>query len=223
VTVRSWQADQRQVSIGRGAVSYLEVHENYNPGWAATLNGQRLTPVRLDGWQQGFLVPAGAGGTITLTFRPAGTYHLALVASLFAAAILLAIAAWSFTRRRRGAGRDAGHSGAPPARNGPRWLSVLAVTALIFVAGGPLALAVPVLAGVAGRVRLPVLAFGAMVASGLLAAVRPFGTGLLGPFGWPAQACALLALAAALIAGSTWTPKTPGTSGTSGTVGEEDG
>jgi arabinofuranan 3-O-arabinosyltransferase len=231
VTIRSWQPDQRRLSIGRGAASYLEVHENYNPGWAAALNGQRLTPVRLDGWQQGFLVPAGAGGMITLTFRPAATYHLALVASLFAAAILLAVAAWSFTGRRRGAGRDAGHRGAPPARNGPRWLSVLAVTALIFVAGGPLALAVPLLAVplLAGRVRLPVLAFGAMVASGLLAAVRPFGTGLLGPFGWPAQACALVALAAALIAGSTGAPKTvgtpgnPGTSGTSGTVGEEDG
>jgi arabinofuranan 3-O-arabinosyltransferase len=203
VTIRSWQPDQRLLGLGAGAASYLEVHENYNLGWAATLNGQRLTPVRLDGWQQGFLVPAGAGGMITLTFRPAATYHLALVASLLAAALLLAIAAWSFTgRRRRGAGRDAGHSGAPPARYTPRWLSVLAVTALIFVAGGPVALAVPVLAWLAGRVRLPVLAFGAMAASGLLAAVRPFGTGLLGPFGWPAQACALVALAAALVAGT---------------------
>jgi hypothetical protein len=44
----------------------------------------------------------------------------------------------------------------------------------------------------------PVLAAGGMLASGLLSAVRPFGTGLLGPFGWPAQACALVALAAAL-------------------------
>ena len=240
VTIRSWQADQRRVSIGSGAASYLEVHENYNPGWAAALNGQQLTAVRLDGWQQGFLVPAGAGGMITLTFRPAATYHLALVASLLAAAILLAVTAWSFTRRRRGAGRDAGHSGAPTARNGPRWLSVLAVTAVIFVAGGPVALAVPLLAVpqlagpllagpllavplLAGRVRLPVLAFGAMVASGLLAAVRPFGTGLLGPFGWPAQACALVALAAALIAGSTGTPRAvgePGAVGESGSAGE---
>jgi hypothetical protein len=69
------------------------------------------------------------------------------------------------------------------------------------VAGGPVVLVVPPLVWLAGRVRLPVLAFGAMVVSGLLAAVRPFGTGLIGPFGWPAQACALVALAAALIAG----------------------
>jgi hypothetical protein len=38
-----------------------------------------------------------------------------------------------------------------------------------------------------------------MAASGLLSAARPFGAGLLGPFGWPAQACALTALAAALV------------------------
>ena len=37
-----------------------------------------------------------------------------------------------------------------------------------------------------------------MVASGLLSAVRPFGGGLLGSFGGSAQACALIALAAAL-------------------------
>jgi arabinofuranan 3-O-arabinosyltransferase len=231
VTIRSWQPDQRRLSIGSGTASYLEVHENYNPGWAATLNGQQLTAVRLDGWQQGFLVPAGAGGMVTLTFRPAATYHLALIASLLAVAILLAVTAWSFTRRRRGAGRDAGHSGAPPARTGPRWLSVLAVTAVIFVAGGPVALAVPLLAVpqlaavplLAGRVRLPVLAFGAMVASGLLAAVRPFGTGSLGPFGWPAQACALVALAAALIAGSVGTRRTVGEPGSAGEPGSVRG
>jgi hypothetical protein len=45
---------------------------------------------------------------------------------------------------------------------------------------------------------LPLVAFAGMVASGLLSAVRPFGAGPLGPFGGPAQACALVALAAAL-------------------------
>ena len=225
VTVRSWQPDQRRLGIGPGAASYLEVHENYNPGWAAALNGQALTPVRLDGWQQGFVVPAGAGGTITLTFRPAAAYHLVLVASMLAVVILLALMAWSFLGRRRGgAGRDEeGSQLAVPAglrrpggewrRQSRAWLGLLAVTALIFVAGGPVALAVPLLAGLAWLPRrapgwpaardpaqwLPMLAFAGLVAAGLLSAVRPFGQGLLGPFGWPAQACALVALAAALM------------------------
>ena len=227
VTIRSWQPDQRQLSIGRGAASYLEVHENYNPGWAGTLNGQQLTPVRLDGWQQAFVVPAGAGGTVTLSFRPTATYHLVLVASLLAVALLLAITAWSFigrgARRPEGpAGAAAGAppagappagappAGAPPAGHARAWPTVAAVAALIFVAGGPVALAVPVLAWLAWRPRrvpgrtapgtwLAWVAFAGLAASGLLSAVRPFGEGLFGPFGWPAQVCALVALAAALI------------------------
>ncbi len=213
VTIRSWQPDQGQLSIGQGAASYLEVHENFNPGWAAALNGQPLTPVRLDGWQQGFVVPAGAGGTITLTFRPAATYHLALVASLLAAAILLALTAWSFLAAGQGGATMMGAAG-ERRRRGRGWIGVVGVTAVILVAGGVVALVVPVLAWLAGRVRLPVLAFGAMAASGLLAAVRPFGTGLFGPFGWPAQACALVALAAALIAGSVGASGRAGAPGT---------
>jgi arabinofuranan 3-O-arabinosyltransferase len=229
VTVRSWQPDQGRLSIGRGAASYLEVHENFNPGWAAALNGKALTPVRLDGWQQGFVVPAGAGGTITLTFRPAATYHLALLASLLAVAILLALTAWSFLAAGQG-GATMMRPGGERRRRGRGWIVVVSVTALILVAGGVVALVVPVLAWLAGRVRLAVLAFGAMVASGLLAAVRPFGTGLLGPFGWPAQACALVALAAALIAGSVGAPGTtenpgtteaPGVAEASGVAGED--
>ena len=218
VAIRSWQPDQDRLSIGRGAAAYLEVHENYNPGWAASLTGQPLTPVRLDGWQQGFVVPAGAGGTITLTFRPAATYHVALIASLLAVAILLALTAWSFLAVGQGGGTMMG-AGGERRRQGRAWIGVVSVTALILVAGGVVALVVPVLAGLAGRVRLPVLAFGAMVVSGLLAAVRPFGTGLLGPFGWPAQACALVALAAALIAGSVGAPRNAEASGTAGDPG----
>jgi arabinofuranan 3-O-arabinosyltransferase len=232
VTIHSWQPDQGRLSIGRGAASYLEVHENYNPGWAAALNGQALTPVRLDGWQQGFVVPAGAGGAITLTFRPASTYHLVLIASLLAVAILLALTAWSFLADGQGSATTM-DTGGERRGQGRAWIGIVGVTALILVAGGVVALVVPVLAWLAGRVRLPVLAFGAMVTSGLLAAVRPFGTGLFGPFGWPAQACALVALAAALIAGSVGAPRraeapgsaeAPGTaeaSGPSGPSGED--
>ncbi len=250
VTIRSWQPDQQQLTIGPGAASYLEIHENDNPGWAATLNGRQLTPVRLDGWQQAFIVPAGAGGPVTLTFRPAATYHLVLIASILAVALLLALAAWSFLTPRR---RTARPPDAEPMDvalyplfsvesgihrlAGRSWPGILAIAALIFVAGGPLALAVAALACGAcqawpplhapndpavpkdpvalapvapvapkaptapndSATRLALLAAGAMVASGLLSAVRPFGQGLFGPFGWPAQACALVALAAALL------------------------
>ncbi|HJY04483.1 MAG TPA: hypothetical protein VJ351_27060, partial [Streptosporangiaceae bacterium] len=232
VTIHSWQPDQGRLSIGQGSASYLEVHENYNPGWAAALNGQALTPVRLDGWQQGFVVPAGAGGTIALTFRPASTYHLVLIASLLAVVILLALTAWSFLADGQGSATTM-DTGGERRGQGRAWIGIVGVTALILVAGGVVALVVPVLAWLAGRVRLPVLAFGAMVTSGLLAAVRPFGTGLFGPFGWPAQACALVALAAALIAGSVGAPRraeapgsaeAPGTaeaSGPSGPSGED--
>ena len=241
VTIRSWGPDSQRLSVGPGMVSYLEVHENYNPGWAATLNGRPLTPVNLDGWQQAFIVPNGPGGTITITFRPAATYHLVLAVSILVGALLLALAAWSFlparrrparrttarrtTARRRPARRSTARRSTArrrpvasmdvaPHRFGTgatrTWPGVLAVTALIFVAGGPVALAVPVLACLAwlplrrpGRAPdpaawLPWIALAAMIASGLLSAVRPFGQGLFGPFGSLAQACALVALAAAL-------------------------
>ena len=216
VTIRSWQPDQRRLGVGPGAVSYLEVHENYNQGWIATLGGRELAPVRLDGWQQGFVLPAGPGGTVTLSFRPAASYHLALVISLAAIVLLLALTGWSFLSRR-GRSRPDGSWPAPggaalavPVRTWRAWLGLLGVTALVFAVGGPVALAVPVLAWLgwlaarrlASLPALAILAFAGMTVSGLLAAAQPSGSGLLGTFGGPAQACALVALAATLIPGA---------------------
>jgi len=217
VAIGSWQPDQRRLTIGPGPASYLEIHQNYNTGWVATLNGRMLTPVRLDGWQQGYVVPAGAGGTIALTFRPTAAYHLCLAASLLAIIVLLALAVWPvrmrfLTRFRPGTGSGQVASSAwPPSASpaGPghasrraRWLGAVGVLVLIFVAGGPVVLAVPVLAYLAWRrpYWLPALALTGMTASGLLvtAAAQPTGGGL-GAFGAPAQACALVGLAAALM------------------------
>jgi hypothetical protein len=90
--VLGWQPDSRAVSIGPGAASYLEVHQNANPGWTATLNGRSLASTRLDGWQQAFIVPAGAGGVITMTFAPATLYHIGLALAVLAILGLLAVA-----------------------------------------------------------------------------------------------------------------------------------
>jgi arabinofuranan 3-O-arabinosyltransferase len=213
VTISSWQSDQRRLTVGPGTSAYLEIHENYDKGWTASLNGRSLQPVRLDGWQQGFVVPAGAGGAITLTFGPARVYHIGLLASLGGVLLLLVAAAWTVPRRLRRTSRlsppvqpspvQPSLVQGPSAGAGAWWLSVLGIAALVFLAGGLVALAVLVLAGVAyWRPRwLPAVAFAGMAASGLLAASGrlPEGSSALGPFSAPAQVCALVALAAALL------------------------
>ncbi|HYX59542.1 MAG TPA: alpha-(1-_3)-arabinofuranosyltransferase family protein, partial [Streptosporangiaceae bacterium] len=103
--VGTWGAERRAVAIGPGGLSYLEVHQAANPGWTATLNGHLLTPVTLDGWQQAFVLPAGVGGTVVMTFTPAGGYHWLLAGSVLALCVLITAAAWPPRRgpRRRAA------------------------------------------------------------------------------------------------------------------------
>ncbi|MGN6795540.1 MAG: alpha-(1-_3)-arabinofuranosyltransferase domain-containing protein, partial [Streptosporangiaceae bacterium] len=48
VRVVAWNQEYRQVRVGPGAASYLELHQNENAGWTATMNGKTLRPVRLD-------------------------------------------------------------------------------------------------------------------------------------------------------------------------------
>ena len=274
--VLSWGADNRQLRIGPGPRSYVEIHENANPGWTATLNGRKLAPATLDGWQQAFIAPAGSGGTITLTFTPDGVYHAGIVVSAIALAILAILAAglgWPLRRRerarRRAAGRgppgpghlDTGPPGVPAlvlrpasapastpasavgnppvqkamrsspdsvqirsatpkapgahrrtagpgrtarARPGRQWLILLPLAAVIFAVGGPIVIAVPVLA-LAGRWSarmLSAVAIAAMLTAGLIAATATSPTTLGdGSFSAAAQAAALIALTAALMPG----------------------
>src|SRR5207248_253070 len=90
--VGTWGAEYRTVAIGPGGLSYLEVHQAANPGWTATMNGHRLTPVALDGWQQAFVLSAGAGGTVVMTFIPAAGYHWLLAGSVLALCVLITAA-----------------------------------------------------------------------------------------------------------------------------------
>jgi arabinofuranan 3-O-arabinosyltransferase len=196
--VGTWGAEHRTVAIGPGGLSYLEVHQTANPGWTATLNGHLLTPVTLDGWQQAFVVPAGAGGTVVMTFTPAGGYHWLLAGSALALCVLIAAAAWPPRRRPRGPA-----SGGPAAGLAGPWLAAVAAALVLALAGGLVAIADPVviLLGWWRRAWVPWLAFGAMcVAGGLVIAQLSHGAQPgFGPFGWPAQAAALIALAAALV------------------------
>ncbi|PZS37647.1 MAG: DUF3367 domain-containing protein [Pseudonocardiales bacterium] len=204
--VLSWQPEHRSLRIGPGPASYVELHQNANPGWVATLGGQPLTGVQLDGWQQGFVVPSGRGGIVTLTFAPATFYHLWIILSALAVVALLAVAIRP--GRTPPFGPEAApsrgwYAGIPPAMlAGIRaWAGLGALGVLILAVGGPVAVAVPILAGLAWRWPrwLPLLACAGLLAAGVLTAlaVNPAAIGS-GAFGAPAQACALIALAAAL-------------------------
>jgi arabinofuranan 3-O-arabinosyltransferase len=292
VRVLSWSDDDRSVRIGPGAQSYVEIHENFNAGWEATLDGRPLTALALDGWQQAFLVPAGPGGLIKLKYTPATIYHVTLIAAGVALVVLAVIAILPDRRRDRrrdrrarrrdarqrrrdarrdrrpepwepepepeqqepgpwqpepwrpvpwepqpwqaapwepgqqretsgvshlaGATGDASHPDGgrvtrrPGGLSGPRtWIMPVARMVAVFIplavviglAGGPMMVAVPVLACVAcWRPHwLPWVAFGAMLLTGVVSATGHPTTMGSGAFSGLAQACALVALTAALI------------------------
>ncbi|CAL9436281.1 alpha-(1-_3)-arabinofuranosyltransferase domain-containing protein [Streptomyces sp. enrichment culture] len=194
--IRDWLGDRREVTVGSGAASYLTTYENHNDGWKATLNGEELTPVRLDGWQQGWRIPAGEGGTVKLSYEPSTTYEAALIGSGAGVAVLVGLVLW----RRRAENPDAPQ----PVPLAPGfWLGTVALTLAAAVVAGWFALLVPVLALLAHRrhALLVPLALASFTAAGLAAATgagEPVAEGH-GAFGRAAQLLALLALFAALV------------------------
>ncbi|MFF0199624.1 alpha-(1-_3)-arabinofuranosyltransferase family protein [Streptomyces sp. NPDC005017] len=211
--IEDWLGDRREVTVGSGAASYLTTYENHNDGWKATLNGRELTPVRLDGWQQGWRVPAGPGGTVQLSYEPSGTYEAALIGSGVGIAVLIGLALW----RRRAENPDEPQPAAPAPGV---WLGTVALTLVAVVVAGWFALLVPPLALLAHRrhtVLVP-LALACLTVAGIAAATgagRPVADGD-GAFGPAAQLLALVGLFAALVSVREPGPAPGGGSGVPG-------
>jgi len=79
--------------------SLVVVAQNAGAGWSAELvaeNGTAipLEPLVVDGWQQGFVVPAGDAGVLTAQFEPDRPYRLGLGLGLLALLGLLAAGLW---------------------------------------------------------------------------------------------------------------------------------
>jgi len=194
--IRDWLGDRREVTVGSGAASYLTTYENYNDGWKATLNGKELTPVRLDGWQQGWQIPSGAGGTVKLSYEPSTTYEAGLIGGGVAVAALAGLVLW----RRRSVNPDEPQP-VPPLPG--MWLGLVALTLVGIVIAGLFALLVPALALLARRrhTLLVPIAFLALAGAGVAAAT---GAGSPvsadeGAFGPAAQLLALIGLFAGLV------------------------
>ncbi len=93
VRVLSWTAARRQVDIG-GATGdrVLVVPESVNPGWIATgPDGHRLRPITVNGWQQGWVVPAGISGQVTLRFPLDTPYRIGLFGGLALLVVLVGL------------------------------------------------------------------------------------------------------------------------------------
>ncbi|MCI3269914.1 DUF3367 domain-containing protein [Streptomyces cylindrosporus] len=196
LTIRDWLGDRREVSVGSGDAMYLTTYENYNDGWKATLNGKELTSVRLDGWQQGWRIPAGAGGTVKLSYEPATTYEGGLIGGAVGLAVLIGLVVW----RRRAENPD------PPQPVPPLpglWLGTVVLTVVGVLIAGWFALLVPALALLAYRrhALLVPIAFVALAGAGIAAATgagEPVGAGE-GAFGHAAQLLALIGLFAGVV------------------------
>jgi arabinofuranan 3-O-arabinosyltransferase len=126
----AWAPDRREVRAAASATSrVLVIPESINPGWVARTNtGARLTPVAVNGWQQGWVVPAGNPGTITLTFATNSLYRVGLAVGLALLPVLAMLALWR-TRRR-----PANDPPAVPWTPGP-WAAVAVLTAGTVIAG----------------------------------------------------------------------------------------
>lgn len=97
----TWTSSSRTLFVSARQRSYLEVAQNFNAGWQASLAGRTLQPVQLDGWEQGWLLPAGTRGTLTLTYKPQKLYTDALIGGLAALVVMMGIAFVPLRRRRR--------------------------------------------------------------------------------------------------------------------------
>jgi arabinofuranan 3-O-arabinosyltransferase len=156
--IMTWTSSRRVVRVTASTRSYLVVNENFNPGWRAVIDGRQLRAVRLDGWKQAWLLPAGTAGVVTLTYPPNAIYQGAILAGLSALALALFVAGgpWGWARRRTAspAGVAAPTPAAPSGRR-PLRRTIVRVMAGLVVASG-LALAGLWLGGYPGAVLLPV-------------------------------------------------------------------
>ncbi|SQI35853.1 Domain of uncharacterised function (DUF3367) [Rhodococcus coprophilus] len=144
-----WSAALRELTVPASDEDRLVViPESTNVGWTArSADGLDATPVVVDGWQQGWILPAGAESTLTLEFTTDRWYRLGIFGGLALLLPLFALALWPLSRRR---GSDPGPASRTWRSPAVAFAGVLA--AAVVVAGG--AGAAVVVLGAAGLVAV---------------------------------------------------------------------
>ena len=72
--------------------SAVVIGQSYDARWSATLNGKALpAPTTIDGYSTGWILPAGAQGTVEMRFAPQRWANVALIVTLLTLAAIAAI------------------------------------------------------------------------------------------------------------------------------------
>lgn len=77
----------------------LVVRANENDGWRATVDGKELTPVTVDGWQQGWSFEEPSAERVALEYMPDRLYRAGLLGGVVAFGLLLLAIGWWPDRR----------------------------------------------------------------------------------------------------------------------------
>ncbi|MCY4726191.1 alpha-(1-_3)-arabinofuranosyltransferase family protein [Nocardioides sp. STR2] len=179
-------ADSRTAVAPDGS-AVLAFRENGNRGWTADRDGVGLTPVRVDGWQQGWLLDEGGTGAVVETYAPETAYRWGLAIGLGTGLLLLALVLFWW---RRPPGDDPPAVGAASIHPWTWSVGAFAVTGLL---AGWAGVAVLVATWVAWRllsarrladVRDVALASMVVIAS-FFYLVRPWGQDWAGASAWP--------------------------------------
>ncbi|MCU7728045.1 alpha-(1-_3)-arabinofuranosyltransferase family protein [Actinoplanes sp. KI2] len=158
LSIDRWQPDRRRVTLAPWATErVLVLRENTNAGWQARIGGHVLRPIVIDGWQQGWIIPAGWSGAVTIDFAPDQPYRAGLIGGALLAGLVLLAAILPMGRAPAtpGAPATTNSSGAQVAPTEPigrrrRWKdgSLMVLGAVFLVVAGGYAAAACALAGI---------------------------------------------------------------------------
>ncbi|MEU4389395.1 alpha-(1-_3)-arabinofuranosyltransferase [Kribbella sp. NPDC023855] len=199
MTLEVPQADEQSV---------LAVGQNFSTGWEAyDGTGRKLVPLRVGGWQQGWILPAGPEQVVTARFTPDRDYRAGLLVGLILFLVVVGLAIFA----RLGLSRRSAHRLREGRPVGPLVASVLAVAAGTFMAGWiglAATLVAAVLAWILDGRRLVLIAVvvGVVLLGSLVAAVQPWPDGGAGLTSGLVQSSILFGCALALL--SRPTPET---------------
>ena len=166
--ITEWEATTRKVDVPVSTQTrVLEVDENFNPGWSASAGGVALQALRVDGWKQAFVVPAGVSGPVDIEFSPDTPYRWGLLVGLAGALAVVFVAIRPPALRVRPAVQS---------RTLPRVLAVLIGLGVLLTLGPWGLLIGAAVLPLVRRTSPPIVAFSAVGAAVLLSAlagVRP--------------------------------------------------